>query len=382
MARPLDICIRGGGAVGLTMALLMARKRLRVGLVAPLATASAGAHTDIRAYALNAHSRSLLHSLRCWPQAHHAAPVAAMHVYGDAGGELHFDAQEQQAEALAWIVDAGALQQQLEQAVGFAPEIERLAEPQAAGLHVVCEGATSATPERLGAGVASFRYPQHAIAARLRGSEPHRGAAYQWFANGEILGVLPMADHENAVGVVWSVMEQRAQELLQLDDAAFARELQIASHGLFGQLELVSQRHKWPLKLSRAQSWSGVSEGQAWVLAGDAAHVVHPLAGQGLNLGLADAGCLADVLGQRAYWRATGDPKLLRQYERSRKAEVAAMGLVTDGLQQLFGRQGAAWEAGRNWGMRGFERSGPLKHWLARHAMGVAVDAGGQAGPI
>jgi 2-polyprenyl-6-methoxyphenol hydroxylase-like FAD-dependent oxidoreductase len=118
--------------------------------------------------------------------------------------------------------------------------------------------------------------------------------------------------------------------------------------------------------LSRAQRWCG----PGWALAGDAAHTVHPLAGQGLNLGLADAQALAEELRGREYWRSVGDVKLLRRYERSRKAAVLAMGLATDGLQQLFARPAEPWTLLRNWGMRGFELSGPLKHWVARQAMG------------
>ena len=105
-------------------------------------------------------------------------------------------------------------------------------------------------------------------------------------------------------------------------------------------------------------------------MAGDAAHTVHPLAGQGLNLGLADAREVARVLHEREYWRGVGDEKLLRRYERSRKADVLAMGAATDGLQQLFAQQAQPWTLLRNWGMKGFERSGPVKEWVARQAMG------------
>jgi 2-polyprenyl-6-methoxyphenol hydroxylase-like FAD-dependent oxidoreductase len=108
------------------------------------------------------------------------------------------------------------------------------------------------------------------------------------------------------------------------------------------------------------------------VLAGDAAHAVHPLAGQGLNLGLADAQELARVLHEREYWRSLGDEKLLRRYERARKADVLALSWTTDGLQQLFAQPVEPWGWIRNWGMRGFDRSGPLKHWVARRAMGQA----------
>ena len=129
---------------------------------------------------------------------------------------------------------------------------------------------------------------------------------------------------------------------------------------------MASERAAWPLQLAQADRWCG----PGWVLAGDAAHTVHPLAGQGLNLGLADARELAQVLHEREYWRSVGDLKLLRRYERSRKADVLAMAGATDGLQQLFAQQAEPWATLRNWGMTGFDRSGPLKNWVARQAMG------------
>jgi 2-polyprenyl-6-methoxyphenol hydroxylase-like FAD-dependent oxidoreductase len=154
--------------------------------------------------------------------------------------------------------------------------------------------------------------------------------------------------------------------LLSLDNAAFEASLETASHHTLGKLTLASERAAWPLQLARADRWCG----PGWVLAGDAAHTVHPLAGQGLNLGLADARELAQVLHERENWRNVGDLKLLRRFERSRKADVLAMAGATDGLQQLFAQQAEPWATLRNWGMTGFDRSGPLKNWVARQAMG------------
>jgi 2-polyprenyl-6-methoxyphenol hydroxylase-like FAD-dependent oxidoreductase len=363
MAAPLDVCIRGAGVVGRTLALLLARDRLRVGLVE-------SAHPpvqDVRAYALNAASRELLGQLRAWPDGPQVTPVLRMEVHGDEGGLVRFSADRQDAEALAWICGADALLERLGAAVDFQPHIERLPQPRPAALTVVCEGKASATRAEYGVQYEVARYPQHAIAARLECDRPHEAVARQWFIDGDILALLPLGGSEGrAVALVWSVGQDRADQLLALPPAEFEQRLADASHHALGGLRLASERARWPLQLAKADHWCG----PGWVLAGDAAHTVHPLAGQGLNLGLADAHELARVLHEREYWRGLGDLRLLRRYERARKAQVAAMQMATDGLQQLFAQESriASWL--RNWGMRGFERSGPVKAWVARQAAG------------
>jgi 2-polyprenyl-6-methoxyphenol hydroxylase-like FAD-dependent oxidoreductase len=383
MARPFDVCIRGAGITGRVLALLLARDRLKIGLVPGPAPATEG-HTDVRAYALNSAAKALLESLRCWPDAQQATPVLAMQVHGDDGGQVNFSAHDQGTEALAWIVDVPALEARLANAVGFAPQIELLDAPAPATLTVVCEGRASATRAELGVVYDVTPYAQCAIAARVSCAQPHGQAARQWFSGGEILGLLPLQGAQgNSVALVWSVSQDHAQELMGLAPEAFATQLQVASHGSLGDLALSSERVVWPLQLARANRWVGkTAGGAAWALAGDAAHTVHPLAGQGLNLGLADVAELARVLHEKDYWRGVGDEKLLRHYERARKADVLAMGLTTDGLQQLFAQPGSAWRSVRNWGMQGFEHSGPLKAWMARRAMGAnaAAQSAGSAG--
>jgi 2-polyprenyl-6-methoxyphenol hydroxylase-like FAD-dependent oxidoreductase len=374
MPSPYDVCIRGAGITGSTLALLLARDRLRVGLVrhgaaeAPPSGELSGERADVRAYALNAASRQLLESVRAWPGGEHATPVQAMQVHGDDGGEVNFSAAQQGVAALAWIVDVPALERELAEAVRYQPLIEVRDAPGPATLTVVCEGRASTTRAEFGVSFDTTPYAQHGIATRLICEKPHGGTARQWFNDGEILAFLPLSSPSgNSVAVVWSVHEARVPDLSALPDAEFAARLQTASHGALGDLTVTSARAHWPLQLARASRWTG----PGWALAGDAAHTVHPLAGQGLNLGLADAAALARVLHEREYWRAVGDARLLRRYERERKAGVLMMGTATDGLQQLFAREGEAGLALRNWGMRGFERSGRLKEWVARQAMGL-----------
>ncbi|WP_427913796.1 FAD-dependent monooxygenase [Ramlibacter sp. MMS24-I3-19] len=365
MATVLDVCIRGAGIVGRSLALLLAAERLRVGLV----DLQPAPGSDVRAYALNAASRQLLESVRAWPDEAHATPVLGMEVHGDEDGTVHFHAG--QSPALAWIVDVPALEQRLAEALRFQPSVTTLTAPAEAALTIVCEGRASSTRADFGVEYDIRPYGQHAVAARLRSERPHGHVARQWFANGEVLALLPLGgqtagEGAHDVALVWSVQQERSERLLHCDAQEFATLVSAASQQALGSLQLASERAAWPLQLARADRWTG----PGWALAGDAAHTVHPLAGQGLNLGLADARTLAQVLHEREYWRGVGDPKLLRRYERARKADVLSTGAVTDGLQQLFAQDHAAWTAFRNWGMRGFEAASPLKSWVVRQAAG------------
>lgn len=381
MSKTFDVCIRGDGVVGRTLALLLARERLRVALVtrphnAHAVPAAADVPTDVRAYALNSASRAVLETLRAWPEAPFVTPVLEMQVWGDEGGRLDFTAQSVAQPALAWIVDVPALEKQLIQAVRYQPHIETVALPAKAALSVICEGQKSSSRDEFGLNRSVNwtvkPYPQKAIAARLESSKPHGGIARQWFSNGDILALLPLSGADgNSVALVWSVSVERASALEALPPEEFCAALQAVYGEEVGQevgaLRLTSERTSWPLALSNAEHWVG----PGWALAGDAAHTVHPLSGQGLNLGLADAVCLAEVIAQREYWRGLGDEKLLRRFERARKADVAAMGAVTDGLHNLFAQTGGPWQALRNWGMKGFARSDLLKRWVARQAAGL-----------
>ncbi len=388
MSTHYDICIQGSGIVARTLALLLAKERFRVVLVS---SAKAESASDVRAYALNAASKNLLESLRVWPDAAHATPVLGMQVHGDTTGRVNFSAAEHGSEALAWIVDVPALEAQLLQAVKYQPLITvieqvasaHLQESNAAirrDLTVICEGKNSATREELGVEFDVTPYHQHAIAARLTGALPHNKQALQWFKNGDILAFLPLSEPNqahpgNSVALVWSVAEERAKALMALRDEAFAAEVAAHSGYALGEMTLYSERAVWPLQLARANKWVGKHPVLgSWALAGDAAHTVHPLSGQGLNLGLADVAELANVLAcirGKEYWRSVADVKLLRRYERARKLDALALGTVTDGLQQLFARSESPLQALRNWGMQGFERSGGLKQWVTKRAMGL-----------
>ena len=374
MASSYDIGIRGAGIVGRTLALHLAAKRLRVALYAAPSTP---AESDVRAYALNQPARALLEGVRCWPEAAQATPVLRMEVHGDQGGEVAFDTALQGTDALNWIVDVPALEAQLAEAVRFQPLIEVVDTPPQATLTVVCEGRASRTREELGVDFDVTAYGQWALAARVTCAQGHGQVARQWFSQGEILAFLPMGGPDgNLCAVVWSVSPDRATALQAASDMEFTDALQAASHDALGAVTLESARKVWPLQHALARRWSGQfapsSAAGAWVLAGDAAHNVHPLAGQGLNLGLGDVAELVRVLDTRPYWRSVADPKLLRSYERARKADFALVGGTGDALQQLFAHPHAAAAGLRNWGMQRFNASGLLKHWVARRAMGAA----------
>jgi 2-polyprenyl-6-methoxyphenol hydroxylase-like FAD-dependent oxidoreductase len=372
-----DVCVRGAGIVGSCLALSLARQGLQVALV-PAAPGStrAGASGDVRAYALNAASVGLLRQLKVWDTlpAHAATAVHDMHVEGDAAGAaIDFSAWEQCVGELAWIVDAAVLERQLGEATRFAPHLRILAndaslgEPVAA-LTALCEGKASATRGALGVRMERHAYGHRAIAARLVAERPHLNRALQWFRAPDVLALLPLDTPEpgRSFALVWSLPDERADAMLALDAASFEAALGDATGAACGGLRLVTERAAWPLAIATAEDWCG----PGWALLGDAAHVVHPLSGQGLNLGLADVVALAGVLAQREPWRSLGDEKLLRRYVRERAAPTWAMGRLTDGLLHLFASPRPGAQELRNRGMTLVNHVAPLKRWLVSRALG------------
>lgn len=365
-----DVHVRGAGIVGSALALALSRQGLSVALSG--ATSATQRTQDVRAYALNAASVAELDALKVWsalPADAHT-PVYDMRVEGDAGGAgaLCFSAWQQQVRELAWIVDAAALETELAAALRYAPHVARTKESVAAPLLVVAEGRASTTREQLGVAFEMHDYGQRAIAARLQTSEPHRGLARQWFRAPDVLALLPLdrpqADH--GLALVWSLPAARAADLLALDAPAFEAALMQATGGAAGTLRLASARADWPLALARAERVCG----PGWVLVGDAAHVVHPLAGQGLNLGLADVAVLTRVVAARESWRSLGDPRLLERYARERAAPTQAMIAMTDGLLQLFSHPAPWVRELRNRGLTLLNGVQPLKRWLIGQALG------------
>ncbi|NJM39361.1 MAG: ubiquinone biosynthesis protein UbiH [Anaerolineae bacterium] len=369
-----DICIRGAGVVGKVLALLLARTRVGVTLVMPKSPAALT--EDIRSYALNAASRQLLQSLRVWPE--QASAVQQMCVMGDdrsgKAAQVQFASPEkaQDGGALAWIVDAQLLERNLTTALSFSADIALMDQAAPAQLTVICEGKHSITRAATGAHYEQFAYGQSAVAAHITCNHSHQATAWQWMRNGEVCALLPrgQAVPGNSVALVWSVSHDRAQSLLDLPPDAFIAQLQEATSNRLGAMQLSSMRAAWPLSVAQAEHWSGQAEWGTWVLAGDAAHAIHPLAGQGLNLGLQDARELAEVLSSKPYFRAFSDSRLLRSYERSRKAEAAVLRAATDGLHQLFVMQDVRVQALRNWGMSSFDAAVPLKRWVMQRAAG------------
>ncbi|WP_418319270.1 FAD-dependent monooxygenase [Piscinibacter sakaiensis] len=372
MTKSCDVEVRGAGVVGCCLALSLAR----LGLSVRLRGAAPSDHPpgdDVRAFALNAASVALLRGLKVWDglPADAATAVREMAIHGDdADALLEFSAWQQRIGELAWIVDAAALESALANAVRFAPHIERIdgkAEPSHDApprLTALCEGQSSASRDELGITLDRRPYGHRAIAARLQGEQPHQGRARQWFRAPDVLALLPFDRPMpgSSWALVWSMPDAQADELLALDDRVFSARL---SDAVGEPLQLASPRASWPLARARAEAWCG----PGWVLLGDAAHVVHPLAGQGLNLGLADVATLSRVIATREPWRGIGEPRLLRRFERERAAPTWAMTQVTDGLLHLFAHPDPLVRMLRNRGLGLVNRAGSVKRWLAGQAL-------------
>ena len=387
-----DVAVVGGAVVGAALARALAPERVALIAPRPAPAAGNGADFDARVYALSPGNAAFLARIGVWDRLprERLTAVHAMRVYGDDGESLiEFDAYRAGAAELAWIAEDGLLQEalweRLESQAGLArfdgAALERLeiapreatlvlANGQAIAARLVAGADGARSLVRAHAGIASREqgYGQSAVVANFACSRPHRNTAWQWFQGdakrGAVLALLPLpGDH---VSMVWSVVEHEAHRLAALEGETLSREVALASHGALGELSLVTAQRSFPLQRLSA----GRLVAPRVALAGDAAHVIHPLAGQGANLGLQDARVLAQMLAEREPGRDPGDTRLLRRYERSRAEAILAMQATVHGLYRLFETPGAGIAWLRNAGLKLSDRLPVVKNALMRHAMG------------
>ena len=376
-----EVAIVGGGIVG--TALARALQGQRVALVAQAAPSRpAPGELDARVYAISPGNAAFLERIGAWksiPQ-DRLAPVHAMRVFGDDGkARIEFDAYRSGAAELAWIVEDAELQAALRWGVEVfsaagCERIEANAESVAlslsdgaalrAKLVVGADGARSVVRAQSGISVREQGYGQTAVVANFSCERPHRNVAWQWFQGGPVLALLPLPGER--VSMVWSVAESEAARLMALAPQELCDVVALASHHSLGALGLVTVPRALPLRRLRAQRMTA----PRIALLGDAAHVIHPLAGQGANLGLQDARALADVLLGRESFRDAGESRLLRCFERSRAEAVTSMDAAVHGLHGLFGSgRGEVLASLRNAGLNLADRLPVLKNLLIRQAM-------------
>ncbi len=387
-----DAVIVGAGLVGkaLALALAQAGQRVRLCGVHPAPVEVEGGYAQ-RVYAFNAASRAFLERLRAWDPVPlgRVQAVQRMHIAAD-GAALEFDAYRQGVEALAWIVESDAIERALDLALRFERGVHcsearvEQAHREAGAWHLrLSDGTEVSTALLLGAdgrhsrvrtwaglGLRSKPYGQQAVVCNFTCARTHAGAAFQAFGPDGVIALLPLAPQQARaqVSLVWSAPDALAAELVAQGPERLAQRVceRLPALGAqsLGHLDPAGAVGSWPLVLQRAHSLVG--DGVA--LLGDAGHVLHPMAGHGLNLGLQDVQALAATVAARG-----SDARALRAFARARAEQVLALELATDGLHRLYA-PGLAWLAPlRALGMAATNNLTPVKRWLAGYASGVTV---------
>ena len=400
----VDVVVVGGGIAGKACALGLAQLGLHTTQISPdLAQAVAapqGSQWGQRIYAFSPSTQKLLAHLQIWDAIDHSRmqPVRDMRIFGDRGenqDQLHLSAFEAGTPQLAWIGESNAIEHTLDQASRFQSKLERIndivdnIQVNADGvilllkngstlqtkLVIAADGANSPIRAALGITTKEESYSQNAVVANWNCSNAHLETAYQWFLpGGDIVAMLPLPNKQ--VSMVWSTSPENAAELLKLDQTAWTKKFSSIANGAIvaqlGGLMLNSIPAAFPLKRIRANQFIGPAENPKVILIGDAAHVMHPLAGQGLNLGLRDVATLLNILGKRESFRQVNDKVLLRRYERQRQGDTSALLWVTDKLKKLFSASSGTEKQLRNWGLGMVNRSHFIKRRLIERALGDA----------
>lgn len=401
-SRTVDAVVVGGGIVGKACALGLAQLGLNTIEVAPdlgqNVQSPQGLQWGQRIYAFSPGTQKLLAHLQIWDALEHSRlqPVRDMRIYGDRGeknDQLHLSAFEAGTPQLAWIGEANLIEHTIDQAARFQNKLERISDAvekivvdaEGSTLHlknggsiraqlvIAADGANSPIRNELGISVSEESYSQSAVVANWYCTLPHLETAFQWFLpGGDIVAMLPLPGKQ--VSMVWSTSPERAAELLELDQAQWLAEFASIANGAIikqlGELTLNSSPAAFPLRKIRAARFIGPEAFPKVALIGDAAHVMHPLAGQGLNLGLRDVAVLLNILGKKESFRSPSDLVLLRRYERQRQGDTSALLLVTDKLKKLFSASSSTERQIRNWGLGLVNKSHFIKQRLIERALG------------
>lgn len=391
---PYDLVIVGGGMVGASLALALGGRGLRMALIEAHAPGDAGQPGyDDRAIALAYGTRRVFEAIGVWPALREQVePIVDIHV-SERGrfGVVRLSAQEEGVPALGYVITARELGAVLVERLLAMPDLDLLAPARLVDfaddgslvslqverggvmqtlttrLLVAADGGDSPVRERLGVPVRRWEYGQTAVVANVTPGRAHRGCAFERFTDSGPLALLPMSGERCAV--VWTVRDADADAMLALDDAAFLQGLQARFGHRLGVFERVGQRYSYPLGLMRALE---SVRGRVAII-GNAAHTLHPVAGQGFNLGVRDVAALAEVVDEAH--RAGSDPGdagVLEDYRRWRQGEQASMAVATDGLARLFANPLGPLRLGRQLGLLAMAWLPGARHPLARAAMGLA----------
>jgi 2-octaprenyl-6-methoxyphenol hydroxylase len=393
-----DVLIVGGGMVGLTLALALGSAGLDVVVVDRDDPATLlAAPYDGRASAIAYGSRRVLEGLGAWDgMAGDAEPILDIRVSdGDAPLFLHYDHREVGEQPLGHIIENRAIRRAL-----FARQAEiaaiDLRAPASlatidygaggvtatlndgthirANLAVAADGRHSRMRDEAGITTTRWRYKQTGIACTMGHERPHRGVAHERFLPAGPFAVLPMTDdpeHGHRSSIVWTEDERLAPAMMALDDADFSAELGRRFGPYYGEVRVLGGRWSYPLSLRHANRYAA----PRLALVGDAAHAIHPIAGQGLNLGIRGVAALAEVIVETARLGLDiGADDVLKRYERWRRFDAMALVAVTDGLNRLFSNAIPPVRLARDLGLAGVNLVGPAKRFFMRHAMGLVGD--------
>jgi ubiquinone biosynthesis UbiH/UbiF/VisC/COQ6 family hydroxylase len=383
-----DVLIAGAGLVGLALAAALARNGMTVALLDRQTPPPTGdpATWDPRVYAISPGSAAFLQGVGAWQalSCERIAAIESMRIVGDQGATLNFSAYELGERALAWIVEERALRAALLPAIHVAgidlvtdAEFASLAWSPTEGTLTLADGRRFTASLVVGAdGLHSWvrhaagivaeprSYGQQGVVANFDCELAHHGCARQWFrTDGGVLAWLPLPGRR--MSIVWSAPDAQAHELLALSHDAFTARVAEAGDSALGALRMITPPAAFPLQSLRLPT----SIAHRMALVGDAAHGVHPLAGQGVNLGFGDAQALASVLAERGPVGDAGAPILLERFARRRAEPVLAMHAVTDGLVRMFGPRMPWLKTLRNVGLSAVDRLPIVKRALAQSAL-------------